>query len=223
MSLVLLSNSSESCLLDVLMLNNRLSSQSNKTNHRSSFMSCSFLLHDFFHIQILWWVFDFFSAIAFLEDVTFSEAKLNFSKPGSINWAKVHWLTIGFWLRMPASTAVFCLLIKKSKWSRYCQLYCYYSCHGIKLAYEIRNNSLHCNNVFQWEEHPQRKSIFSAKQLAVQGKGKVAQYFLLIFFQKEEKEVGSRVFQKNGCNSIRRKQTASVQAFKDWRRKQSRQ
>lgn len=69
---------------------------------------------------------------------------------------------------------------------------------------------------------PKEEDLLSnARQLSVQGKRKVAQYFLLIFFQKE-KEIGSRVFQKNG--SVRtKKQTGSVQAFQDWRTKQSRQ
>lgn len=59
--------------------------------------------------------------------------------------------------------------------------------------------------------HKEEDLLSKARQLAVPGKSKVAQYFLLIFFQKEEKEVGSRVYQKNGSNSVRtKKQTGSV-------------
>lgn len=66
--------------------------------------------------------------------------------------------------------------------------------------------------------------LCKARQLAVQGKRKVARTFSSSFSKKEEKEVGSRVFQKNGSNSVRtKKQSGSVQAFQDWRTKQSRQ
>lgn len=69
-----------------------------------------------------------------------------------------------------------------------------------------------------------RGSSQQSKAVCCSRKKESSTYFLLIFFQKEEKKVGSRLFQRNGSNSIRtKKQTGSVQAFQDWRTKQSRQ